>query len=871
MNKLLCALVILSAYFPAQTGASNVDSAEVFYGDFEEATDTNYDAWPDRWTRRRGPGYPAYLPIEIVDDSSRSGQVNRCLQIRLDGGAAEVFAPSIPITPQFSYLLETRVRTEGLKNDVVSFSVAFYDTQDKLLETRESELIRDAKDWVVMRLGPMTPTTDRARSAVLSVHVRPTTSPDLSGTVCIDDVRFARVPKMSVETNNEYNVFTNPRDINITCRVSGFTHANPVITFELLDVFNVKLDEKQETMSSGVEAGRDRTRSNLSGGTSAGVFSGSVSWKPPITEYGFYTVRVSTPGHSGLVENLVVVPPLERGKRGEFGWSLPDGEHPIGFKALPSLLGQAGVHWLKFPVWFSASDTNRAEELASFAERLSTYGIQMVGVLDQPPQALKQFFGATERMASASVFDDKAVWHPALDPVMTRLSLKVHWWQLGRDYDTSFSSYADLNGKIREIRDDLTSFGQQVNVGVPWRTIEEPPDIPQPAWAFLSYVDDLPFTYAEIRSYLDTAATSRSKRWIVLQPLSRQKYDLETRARDLVLQMLAAKIADAKGIFIPNPFDEDRGVLNEEGSPSELLLPWRTAATLIGGGEYIGGIKLPKGSENHIFVRDNRGVMVVWNEKPTTEIAFLGEDIKQYDIWGRQSNPGDRTEGEFIRHEIPVGPMPTFITGVNPAIALWRMNFRFETTSLTSEFGREQTIAYRFKNTFPQGVAGRATVHTPNVWNADGNARQFKLDANEERRDTLRVILGPDANTGDQPLRVDFELTAERNLHFSLIESVQVGLGDVMITLETRLDEEGNLVVEQHLINNTDKLVSFNCLLYAPGRRRDKRQVFNLGRGKSTNNFVLPNGQELLGKTLWLRAEEYGGTRILNDHIVAHD
>ena len=49
----------------------------------------------------------------------------------------------------------------------------------------------------------------------------------------------------------------------------------------------------------------------------------------------------------------------------------------------------------------------------------------------------------------------------------------------------------------------------------------------------------------------------------------------------------------------------------------------------------------------------------------------------------------------------------------------------------------------------------------------------------------------------------------------------------------------------------------------------DKRQqIFNLGRGRNTQTYVPPRGKELIGKTIWLRAEEIGGDRILNHRIV---
>ena len=57
-------------------------------------------------------------------------------------------------------------------------------------------------------------------------------------------------------------------------------------------------------------------------------------------------------------------------------------------------------------------------------------------------------------------------------------------------------------------------------------------------------------------------------------------------------------------------------------------------------------------------------------------------------------------------------------------------------------------------------------------------------------------------------------------------------------------------------------------MLFAPQRRRQRRYVLDLGPGRDTQAYVLPRGRELIGKTIWLRAEEIGGQRILNYQIV---
>ena len=876
MMHLFLAAVILAGDPAAQTNQAPLEADEVFACNFESGIDPNFDAWPDQWTRRRGRGYPGYLPIEIVPDSHSTG-TNHCLQIKLDGGAAQIYSPAIPIVPQFSYQLTARIRTRGLRNDVVSYSVSFFDGEEKLVEVHESPLMRDVKQWNGITIGPVTPAGDRVRTAVVSVHVRPTDQADLVGEVWIDDLWLGRLPKMTLEINGENGVFTDPKSVAVICRVSGFKNKDPEITFDLLDVYGTVLENLKQTMKGEPESSRVRAARSQSAELQQPGFAGNTSWHPNVDKFGsgFYTIRVSTPGHSDLPMtqevNFVVMPPLTRRKSGEFGWSLADGERPLPIRSLPGLLSQTGVHWVKYPVWFSAKETRRAEEIAWFAERLSSFDIKVVGLLDQPPTDLRALFSDAERLPIATAFADKAVWHPALDPVMTRLSLKIRWWQLGRDDDTSFASYPDLGAKLNEIRNDLASFGQAVNVGVPWRVLEERRQSGPLPWAFFSLIEEQPLTAEELKSYVEIKPEDKSKQWVILQPLRQKDYTLEARARDLVQRMLAAKIAEADAVFVPEPFDSEFGLMQADGSPGPLLLPWRTTSMLVGGSAFGGSMKLQNGSENYVFLHNDEAVVVIWNERSLAEDICLGEQVRQYDVWGRQSTPTSEPNADgVVLQRIHVGPMPTFITGVNPEIAKWRMGFRFETEGLASVFGREQVVTYRFSNPFPQAIAGKVKFHRPSDWKVEGLERQFKVGPGDTLRGTLRIQLGPESISGPQPVQVDFDLTGERNHRFSLFETLQVGLGDVVFQLDTRVDEKGNLLVEQHLTNNTDKFVSFKCYLTVPGRRRVRKQVFNVGRGQKVDTYVLSDAKELLGQEIRFRAEEINGDRVINDHINAH-
>ncbi len=169
---------------------------------------------------------------------------------------------------------------------------------------------------------------------------------------------------------------------------------------------------------------------------SAPVYSGTVSWKPPIREPGYYYVRVQMPGELGTIStrelSLIILRPLPGQTGGEFGWSLPDGEGPLSIGELADLAGQGGIHYLKMPVWSSSENQARMEQLLWLSERLSLKRIQLVGMLSDPPEKVSSAVSGGNIDLAAGIFSaPEQVWYPSLEPLITRLSVRVAHWQLG--------------------------------------------------------------------------------------------------------------------------------------------------------------------------------------------------------------------------------------------------------------------------------------------------------------------------------------------------------------------------------------------------------------------------------------------------------
>ena len=866
MSSLLT-ILILATGVAAPTDVRYRDAVEVFHCDFGPQWDKSFDGWPDRWTRRRSPAFPTYLPIQIQDDPSALG--GHCLRIDLDGGAAAISSPPLKVNAIFSYVIEAQVKSEGLKQDEAYVSLTFYDARHKALETITSERIRGTTPWRRIRINPIAPSHDSTEYAVVGLHLEPTARADVHGSASFADVWVGRLPRMTLKADRRDNLYVDPARPKISCVASGFAEENSRVVFELLDRSGKTIASEEQQLIVTTKSGALRPDGETGDAPSASGVVGNAAWNPPIPEMGFYHVRVKMPGREGVVDqrelSLAIAPAQVSPMTGEFGWTIPDGEYPLTLGELAELLGQAGVNWVKFPVWTGAQDGGRLDRLVWFAERLHFQHVEMVGMLHQPPADLRKRLGDTDRPLAAQIFStERELWDPSLEPVLTSLSLKVRWWQLGADKDTSFVGYPNAAQKVTEFRKSASRFGQQVFVGIGWSWLHELPSERQ-AWDFASLSSDPPLTWEEQSAYLKLSAAAKTQRWAVIEPLMKEDYAADIRAGDLARRMLAAKIGGAEGIFVPEVFSTSRGLMNDDGTVGELLLPWRTTALALAGAKYIGSFSLPNNSVNHVFDRDGQVVMVVWNDRPTEERVYLGDEVRQMDLWGRSIKPATDASEQVIQ----VQPLPTFITGMNAAVLRWRMSATLAETQWPSLFGVAHNNALIVKNAFGQGISGQIKIVTPEGWRVSPAEVPFKLASGETLNQPFEAILPPDAASGRQNIRFDFDIMADRRYKFSVRRQIDVGLDDVTVAANTRLNDQGELEIEQRLTNETDNAVSFKCFLYAPDRLPIVTQVVEQGRGTDTKSFRLPNGAELLGKTLLLRADEIAGQRIINVRFTA--
>ena len=130
-----------------------------------------------------------------------------------------------------------------------------------------------------------------------------------------------------------------------------------------------------------------------------------------------------------------------------------------------------------------------------------------------------------------------------------------------------------------------------------------------------------------------------------------------------------------------------------------------------------------------------------------------------------------------------VGPTPIFVRGCSLPIAQWRLAVQFEHGKVRSEYG-EHNEALLGRNTFPQGVSGKAVLRMPRGWIIEPAQWPINAGKHENLRLPMLMSFPVDANLGPFRAELDFEIQADRAYRFTVLLPYQLGLGDVNLELQ---------------------------------------------------------------------------------------
>ncbi len=853
---------------------------EVLHFTFENDQDRDFNRQPDDWTRRKGPRFPAYVDTGI--DRNRGYQSDQSLRFEVNGGMAVTYSPPILIDSLHAYVFRGYIRTQALKHDAAIISLSFLNHKRERIQRLTTPPVSGThKDWVEVRILPIAAHPD-TRFVVVGCHLVHGNKMDIRGAAWFDGLWMGRLPQLSLVSDFQSHFKSPDTEIEIESVVSGLDPERKyLLHLEMKDgAGNViksvteSLPREQLVPTTTEEASAPKADS----AEHAGILREIVPFHGGRQPHGFYLVRATLENEGRFVvskESTFAVMDLggtARRDRGEFGWSIASHRGSSSITELADVASEAGINWLKFPLWSSvySEDTDVPAEISNLLESLTQRGITPVGLLSDPPLQMRSQF-ASDWAGFREIFTmPPSFWSKSLDPVIARYWSKVRHWQLGDETDDSFASVKSISEILVAAKKELDRIGRDTHVGVHWDWETPIPEGRGMSQAFLSISNQEQLTPEMLATKLALSQNSAVPRWVLLKPLSKNSFSDVERGADLVKRMVAAKRGRAQAIYAWDIFDDEFGLLNADGSPTVLFLPWRTAAMALQGAQYLGSFNLPGGSQNFAFARDGEVVVVIWNNEPTVETVYLGEWAKASDIWGQELKL-DR-DPQTSRQIIPADDVPQFIGGCSEPLARWRLDAQFKNGVVESAHGAHPDSVL-ITNTFPQGVSGAVTLTVPREWEVKPPRLQFDLAPGEIAELPFTLNLPPSASLGVEQLKLEFDFVADLQYNFEVLRPYEVGLGKVTITVIDRPTEDGRLMVEQIITNNTDdgEILNFRCSLSIPGYRRLWRNVTKLGTGQDKKIYLVPNAQELKGKQILLRAEQVGGKRVLNKIITVGD
>lgn len=865
---------------------------------FETEDDLDFDGIPDDWTRRKGVDFPEF--VRAVIDPANGFNSQRSLRFDLNGGRAVFYSYRIPINRTYSYFVRARVRSANLRHNAAQLSVSFLNSQSQRVRKEVSQVITGTTDgWQLIEIGPLIPNLQEEKQfIVIGCHILTGERYDVAGAtapqVWFDDIWIGEAPRLSIKTIPAAGKTTNRlyqlgEEIVVQTEIQGVDHRH---THRLIvDLF----DDHGEQIAShphNIEPiPNDQPRPPYLwklNATEMETGDGKVGVSATGTETrllpGTYRVlaRLERNGVQHLMSttSFAVIERNTRLNSSDFGWSFADGlpsATNVSERELAELASESGLGWVKIPLWSSIRRLHdpHQHKLTDLMAEFEQRHITTVGMLNDPPEELQRIMSGEKGLSNLFLMPANE-WYPSLEPVLAAYSFHVRHWQLGDDADDSFSHLKNLGPSLQQIKREFDRIGRDVFLGVHWPYGTAIPPNQFGAHDFVSLGSTAEHhTPNKLYQSLRQSRSVGVKRWVSVDLLpAEDKYRREQRVAYLAKQIIAAKVGGANAIVLKNPVAERGGVLNTDGSPGELFIPWRVLAHELNDARVEQtSLSFRNGTESIALRKKDETMLVLWRNENSNgtaleERAYLGDRVLVSDLWGNSTKPEiDSVTREQI---FSVGEVPIFVRNCTEPILRWQLNVNFEKMRISSETGAHQE-AIIGRNTFPQGVNGTVRLKFPVEWKVEPREWQLQLAQGEAFRLPLTLHFPSDGCLGKLEAYIEFEIISDRSYKFTLARPYEIGLGDVTLTAKQKVHPDGQIEIEQIIENNTDgpdaEVLSFDCVLSIPGEKRQHQKVTKLAKGSDHRIYYIRNREtikRLEGKYLLLKARQTNGRRVLN-------
>lgn len=965
---LLSATLILAGLVGPSTGPGgriggiasvSLASEAIFRADFSSKEDLNRDRWPDLWQRRTDRQHPSFVKMEIITQSQVSdaevqairrslaqwyiglqqsrlpGDVfaeavpdsvdrflestvfNPCLEIRMDGGAAQVDGPSIPVVPEQAYRLTGNVSCELLDPFEVKISVVWLTASGEEISEVSSPSIETTSGWQTISLNSLESIPRDSKFAKIRLHVLPKSKKSLFGTIRFDSIQLNRIPRLDLQMIPKNRIVEEGESILLRCTLDAHDHESSNIGLTVVDhdgtvVWNSRAHtETLIERNSAIENGQSDQQAKTS---YARTSSRILEWKVPLLQSGFYRFHVATSAESSIrfAKSTTAIayaknssPKLNTIANRKIGWSLPTAGIEIPLDELPQILSFASVGRIKVSIWLVMFKSSTQRPLEWLTESIATRNIDCSGVISAEPawrrldRTLEDEASANDRLIKhddsktnnrirsadptdknatdveasehlAEIFENPKSLDTIFQPLWTKASLLLNNYQVGWDDDLSLSQ----NGKWRDVLTKLSlqvrRFAPESQLIAPWDMLDDPAAMENAKPRLvnrLMLVSTSSLTGDELTRFNQNAGPNLVGSWVSMDPIDSYTYSMEDRLRDLVQRSIAIHASRLETGWISNPCSASIRILDAKGGPEDLLLPIRTLSQTLDNAEDFFSFPVDQPFvENAVFRSGSSEHMILWAYQPQWIDAQWGDHWLAFDIWGRPVPIRNDEKSSINSKQVQIGRWPVIVKNVDSEVIKWQVDVRVENPIIENRIGQSDPILVSIKNPSNKTMNGNLAILAANIFQGGLASKEFSIEPHSQKTISVPVTLRRDVSKSSEPVEIVIDLATQPVTKFSVRRTLSLGLKNFQLETQTRLDDRGRLVIEMEMTNTSGQPSTFDCTLHIPDRPRERIQIINLGE-RVTRSIVIPYSPAYRGQTLLIRCEEIGTGRILNQRV----
>src|SRR5690606_22690063 len=129
-----------------------------------------------------------------------------------------------------------------------------------------------------------------------------------------------------------------------------------------------------------------------------------------------------------------------------------------------------------------------------------------VGRLDTPPDSYLELLGdGEERTYAVNIFRDASLWEPSVEPVLSRMGMRLTWFQVGADNDHSFLGNPRIVELLAHMRTRMQLSAQHLKLSISWPWMDALPMPARAPWNARQYSGQPTMTADVMASYAAAA------------------------------------------------------------------------------------------------------------------------------------------------------------------------------------------------------------------------------------------------------------------------------------------------------------------------------------------------------------------------------